>query len=337
MVRCAHFSHPRDNMVDNPLISIIVPVYNVERYLNRCLDSITQQTYSNLEIILVDDGSTDKSGIICDEYALKDNRIKVLHQKNAGQSCARNVGLDIALGTFIGFVDSDDWIVPDMFEKMHQNLTENNADISNCGIMRKNEKTGMEKRCAPFPFPITGGNQGVHLLLENKLTVVPWNKLFKRNIWDNIRFPAGMWFEDELIMPYLFAKASIISYMDEALYNYNERSGSTIHSSFGKADMDRLLALEDHIIAFATDYPDLELRLKMNYYTACADVFGKALRSKAPKEATKAIFTQLRCYLKNIIPLLHGGNRLEAYIAQCGYTIYAFYRAIRLRMSHKQI
>ena len=125
------------------LISVIVPVYKVEKYLRECVDSILAQTYTNLEIILVDDGSPDNCGKICDEYAQNDSRIKVIHQENGGLSAARNAGLDIATGKYIGFVDSDDYAELNMFEELHKRIIENNADLSICGV----KKFGMESRC----------------------------------------------------------------------------------------------------------------------------------------------------------------------------------------------
>ena len=121
--------------IEIPLISLIVPVFNVEKYLKRCLDSLISQSYKNIEIILIDDGSTDESGKICDRYAKEhSNIIKVLHQENQGLSMARNAGLDIAIGEYIGFVDSDDYVEPKMFERLYNNLLESNADISVCSF-----------------------------------------------------------------------------------------------------------------------------------------------------------------------------------------------------------
>ena len=117
-----------------PKISVIVPVYNVEKYLRKCIESILNQTFREFELILVDDGSTDSSGKICDEYALKDSRIKVIHKENGGASSARNAGLDVAKGEYIGFVDSDDWIEMDMYGELYRLIKENNTDISVCGI-----------------------------------------------------------------------------------------------------------------------------------------------------------------------------------------------------------
>lgn len=128
----------------NDLISIIVPVYNVEKYLNKCIDSIINQTYKNIEIILVDDGSTDNSGKICDEYLLRDSRIKVIHKNNGGLSSARNEGINISSGEYIGFVDSDDWVEPNMYEEMYKKILYSNADIVDCGYWKEYENKSIK-------------------------------------------------------------------------------------------------------------------------------------------------------------------------------------------------
>lgn len=129
-----------------PLISIIIPVYNVERYLNKCLDSIINQTYKNLEIVLVDDGSTDRSGLICDDYAAKDNRVIVLHKENSGVSEARNIGLKHSTGEFIGFVDGDDYVDRQMYELLLERLESDNSDMAACNYLQVDEEGGVYKR-----------------------------------------------------------------------------------------------------------------------------------------------------------------------------------------------
>ena len=154
------------------LISIIIPVYNVEQYLSRCIDSVINQTYKNLEIILIDDGSTDDSGEICDEYALKDNRIKVMHKQNGGVSSARNEGLDISKGNYIGFIDSDDFIEKDMYEFLYDLLTKNNCDISCCNkfIFKDN------KFIASKSFPKGNVLSFNEVLNDSKHDFYIWNK-----------------------------------------------------------------------------------------------------------------------------------------------------------------
>ena len=166
---------------EEELISVIVPVYNVEKYLEKCIDSIINQTYQNLEIILVDDGSTDGSGKICDEYSRKDNRIKVIHKENGGLSDARNIGIKNANGGLIGFIDSDDYITENMFEVLQKDLRKYNADISSCDIQNVNEAG----ECLKIIRVSTEGQtskvfereEALKLLLEDTIKSYAWNKL----------------------------------------------------------------------------------------------------------------------------------------------------------------
>lgn len=209
-------------------ISIIVPVYKVEPYLRKCLDSIAGQTYENLEIILVDDGSPDRCGVICDEYAARDRRIRVIHQENGGLSAARNAALRIVTGEYIGFVDSDDWVEPEMFETMVRGLQETEADISVCGRWDeyKNRRT---RRGWETPQTILDREQALGELLRNdKLQNHCWDKLFRAALWEGIVFPEGRTFEDIAVMHQLFLRAKRVVCLPNALYHYLQRPGSII-------------------------------------------------------------------------------------------------------------
>ena len=231
-------------MKQKDLISIIIPVYNVERYLNRCIDSVINQSYKNLEIILVDDGSTDTSGKICDEYAIKDNRIKVIHQKNAGVSNARNNGLKNAKAEYIGFVDSDDFIELDMYEYLHDLLLKYNADISICQVDY-----------------IKGDNIKYNMLLkENKIMtkekaletlytqLYNVNKLFKRNFIENIFFTEDVFVgEDMLFCLKCFEKVNKIIYGNKIKYHYIYNFSSATKNSFNIKKLTYFKAIDDFI------------------------------------------------------------------------------------------
>ncbi len=213
-------------MVD-PKISIIVPVYNTETYLRQCLDSIVGQTCESLEIILVDDGSVDQSGLICDEYAARDTRIRVIHQPNRGVSAARNAGLEISSGEWVGWVDSDDWIVPEMYTYLLQCAERYGVDIAVCSRYECSRDGtvfyGWEKP------EILDTEQAVGLLLANKeLQNFLWDKLWKRTLFDGIVFPEGKTFEDIAVMHRLFLAAKRVACLPEALYYYRQRSGSIV-------------------------------------------------------------------------------------------------------------
>ena len=172
-------------------ISVIVPVYNVEKYLEKCIDSILSQTFKNFEIILVDDGSTDSCGIICDEYERLDNRVKVIHKINGGLSSARNSGLEIASGEYVAFVDSDDWIDKNMYQELYNEAKKNNADIVQCKFIKaKDENVSIYNN--EFNEVEVIGNLDALCNLYNERcieTVVTWNKLYKRYLFNDIVFP----------------------------------------------------------------------------------------------------------------------------------------------------
>lgn len=213
--------------MEQDLISIIVPVYNVEMYLEECVNSIINQTYKKLEIILVDDGSTDNSSKICDNFAEKDNRIKVIHKENGGLSDARNAGIEIANGKFIQFIDSDDYIDLDMIELLYNNAKKYNADISMCSHYI------LAEECTPEGTNTLTVYNRVEVLkevlLDEKVRSYAWNKLFASKLFKEIRFPKGKVFEDILTIPKLFEKANTIVLDDVSKYYYRQRKGSILH------------------------------------------------------------------------------------------------------------
>ncbi|MCR1823330.1 glycosyltransferase family 2 protein, partial [Terrisporobacter muris] len=221
-----------------PLISIIVPVYNVEQYIRRCLDSLINQTFKEIEIILVDDGSTDSSGRICDEYAKIDDRVKVIHKENGGLSDARNKGIDIAQGEYIGFVDSDDFVSLDMFQYMYS-YNDIKADIVSCEYKKIYDNNKINTRDKSKKINVKEFNNIE--ALENyfgeysdkrEIQVVVWNKIYKKELFEDIRFPFGKLYEDGYVTYKLLYKAKKIIHLYEELYYYFQREGSLIRSEF---------------------------------------------------------------------------------------------------------
>ncbi|MGH4118119.1 glycosyltransferase [Clostridium sp.] len=214
--------------MNNPLISIIVPIYKVETYIRKCVESITEQTYENIEIILVDDGSPDNCGIICEEYALKDKRIKVIHKENGGLSSARNVGLGVSSGEYIGFIDSDDFIESDMYESLYDALIEHSADISVCGryIVQGNRITSISDTEIPQVF--TRREALAELVLDeySGMKNFAWDKLYKSELFDNVRYPEGKCFEDIFTTYKLFAMCNKIVDIKSPKYYYLLREDS---------------------------------------------------------------------------------------------------------------
>lgn len=212
------------NEVHNDLISVIVPVYNASPWLRECVESILVQTYHQLEIILVDDGSTDGSGEICDEYAVQDNRIRVLHRNNGGVGTARNVGLDAATGTYIGWVDADDTIEPDMFQR----LIAMEADLAVCAFSTFGDGGITVKRNGPSG--IYRQPQIMDVMIRANSGSVLWNKLSRRKLWEGLRFPACRVLDDEIISCSVFSRSSCLAVTDEVLYHYRIHPNSVMHN-----------------------------------------------------------------------------------------------------------
>jgi len=219
-------------MNNTPKISIIVPVYNVEEYITECIDSILSQTYKDCELILVDDGSSDNSGKICDEYALKDNRIKVIHKENGGLSSARNAGIDVAKGEYITFIDSDDVLLNnDIYDKIIKVFNNDNSiDIVQYDVIHKWKSTEEYKR--KYPFKTYCNKQDI---LEGYLTenihVSCCDKVFKTEIFKNIRFPLGQISEDIAIIPQIVENTNKLQVSEIGYYGYRFREGSISNSA----------------------------------------------------------------------------------------------------------
>lgn len=204
------------------IISIIVPIYKVEKYLDRCINSILNQTFTDFELILVDDGSPDRCGDICDEYAKKDKRIKVIHKENGGLSDARNSGLDVATGKFVAFIDSDDFIHKDMYMILYNAIIDSKSDISQCKFKYFFKEDELNKNIInDGNYKIYNNIDAIEEVIENKnLNVNVWNKLYKKELFNDIRFPKGKIHEDEFVTYKVFYKASSISFVDKELYYY---------------------------------------------------------------------------------------------------------------------
>lgn len=229
-------------MNSNPEISIIVPVYNVEKYLDICIKSILNQTFKSFELILVNDGSTDKSGVICDNYKNIDDRIIVIHKENGGVSSARNTGLDIARGKYIGFVDSDDYIDENMYHDLYESIMKNNSDISICKFIRVYDNCEI-KASKDKILQISYSNiQALEeLYKENAVDfIVPWNKLYRNELIKEVKYPLGRKYEDDFVIHKLLYRSNKITYINKELYYYYQRENSIMNSKFSIKDIDKL-------------------------------------------------------------------------------------------------
>lgn len=234
------------------LISVIIPVYKVERYLNRCVESIAAQSYRNLEIILVDDGSPDQCGDMCDSWARKDARIRVIHKKNGGLSDARNAGIGAANGEYIVFVDSDDYIAQEMIERLYGAVRSNQTKLALCNVLCVDEDglpTG-ESDGSPIREECLTAEQILPRFYQagGPLYIVAWNKLYHRSLLSKETFPVGKWHEDEFIAAQLFWKAGRVACIDYMGYHYVMRRAGSIMSA--QEDVRHLDALEALLIRY---------------------------------------------------------------------------------------
>lgn len=277
---------------NRPLISIIVPVYNVEAYLRKCIDSILAQTYKSIEVILVDDGSSDQSPEICDNYAKEDSRVTVMHQKNGGLSDARNTGIEAVSGSWISFIDSDDWIEEDFIERLLNLATRHKADIGICGH-RKVLEGGVVEATTIKPKPQATAMNNLDAL-RDLLTrqrcggVMTWNKLYRAHIFtdNNIRFPKGRVHEDNFTTYKTLYYANKVAYMDEPLYNYLQRGDSIMGEPFSLKRLDILDAIDE--TEQFIDTHELPLSEEITYYRAiiCMQLLQKIYLSSSHEKFT---------------------------------------------------
>lgn len=258
--------------MNEPLISVIVPIYTVEPYLRKCLDSIINQTYQNIELILVDDGSPDNCGSICDEYAARDSRIRVIHKENGGVSSARNTGLMKASGEWIGWVDSDDWIELDMYEYLLRHALEHDADIAVCGRY--------EQYCSHQIFrgweseEVLDTVQALELLLKNDvMQSYLCDKLWRRSLFDGIIFPEGRTFEDNAVMHRLFMRARQVICLPEAKYNYLQRTGSIVNDKSLENQINHYRAEKQRLDEIYDQYPQFHELLTAQCMTSSIKIW----------------------------------------------------------------
>lgn len=242
-----------------PLISVIVPVYKVEQYLQQCVDSICAQTYRNLEIILVDDGSPDRCGQLCDELAMTDSRIRVIHKRNGGLSSARNAGLEVMQGEYVGFVDSDDWIDPEMYERLYQDIQEHEAQIACCGIARCKGDT-VQSYFNPKldeKFCLNVEDAMCELIQNYRITNSVCDKLYHVSIFDGLRMKEGILYEDAQIQPLCIHCAQKVVYDARPMYCYRLSEGSILRGTFSLRHLDNLNVSRERIGFFTEYYPEL--------------------------------------------------------------------------------
>jgi glycosyltransferase involved in cell wall biosynthesis len=254
-----------------PSISIIIPVYNLEQYIKRCLDSILTQTFQDFEVIIVNDGSTDNSGSICDEYAQRDNRVRVIHMENGGLSAARNEGIKIAKGEFLGFVDSDDYIEKDMYKVLYTLCHDTNSDISICKFSREvNGKLISEQK--EVSIVEMDNDEAMRQLFKGVLyRFSVCNKLFKKTCFEHIKFPEGRIHEDLATTYKVFANASKSVYTNYEGYVYVKRVESILTSKFNGKRLDAFIGWNEILSFMCRNYPHLSKEFISCFAYGCVD------------------------------------------------------------------
>lgn len=275
-------------MENLPLISVIVPVYKVETYLDKCISSIVNQTYQNLEILLVDDGSPDRSGEICDEWARKDSRIRVMHQKNAGSGAARNIGLGAAKGELIAFVDSDDYIAPGMYEYLYGLLAQG-ADIAECGYVDAiDDNVSFDCGNADVRTYTVQEAMAEHIR-DRIFRQLIWNKLYRREVVGDIRFPVGKKIDDEFFTYQVLGNAKKLIQSDRVCYGYRQQEASVMHSMGAQKRLQAVDAKVQRHGYIEKKFPDLTaLSLKALWFT-CIYQGQLALREMNREEASRTM------------------------------------------------
>ena len=286
-------------MISGALISVIVPVYRVETYLDRCVQSIVSQTYQNLEIILVDDGSPDRCPAMCDAWAEKDSRICVIHKENGGLSDARNAGMAAATGEYISFVDSDDWIAPEMLERLVKALERDGSDVAACSVDmvwedgRPNEALTVRKNLV-----LERDQAQLALLRENLLKQPVWYKLYRRETIRNILFERGKYHEDVFWSYQAIGNARCVSLIDYVGYFYFQRSGSIMGEGYSLKRLDAIEAMQQRYEYLAIHAPDLESEARLSIWASCMYHGQMALRY-LPKHEQDICFRRLYAAVKN--------------------------------------
>ena len=293
------------------LISVLVAVYNVDKYIAKCLDSLLNQTYKNIEIIIVDDGSTDNSKKICNEYAQKDSRIKLYEIEHGGLSKVRNYGISVAKGNYIYFVDSDDYLDNDILETLYRNIKKENADISCCSFYEVFKNKVVKKNLKDEYFIMNSRESIIKSFQDDGLGVYAWNKLFKRELFNNIEFPLGKRSQDRFIMYQVFDKCQKIVYQSVCKYYYLQRKDN--------ASMNLAIINTDSIeaslnaIDYLKKYPDVVNYATANYLLTELKCYKKKVfySKKIDKEFRKKIINDLKIYSKSI---MSKKNKMEFFL-----------------------
>lgn len=283
--------------MDTAKISVIVPVYKVEPYLDKCVSSIVNQTYTNLEIILVDDGSPDSCPTMCDAWAEKDSRIRVIHKPNGGLSDARNAGIVVATGELMAFVDSDDWIASDMYEHLYQRLTEDDSDIAACGVQMVWENKTPSRTLTREGSCVLNQEEAMRAIIEESWLKQPvWYKLYKTALVRDILFPKGKYHEDVFWSYQAVGRAQRVSVSDHIGYYYLQRGGSIMGEGYSLKRLDAVEAKVQRCAYIQERFPALSPLAVKDLWFTCIYQGQLALRALNKAEAEKIL-----TYFENLV------------------------------------
>ena len=321
--------------MNQPLLSVIVPCYNVEKYIDKCVLSIVGQTYSNLEILLVNDGSTDETGDICDKWQTKDNRIRVIHKQNEGSSYARKTGVENATAEYVGFVDADDWIAPDMYTDMMNALLSTNTDIAECDLCFVYEDGRIVHRIQEHDasMKIMGRIENVCGILENQWRMSFYTKIFKRHLFDDLVFPK-IGYGDDVIVYRLYHHASQSVFLNSEYYFYLQRNDSLCRDKNIPAELKKITDWNDALYEsydFVKRHPEYHNALIIStYYALCVGLRLLQCMVAYPQQFTSKYFSFKAEQLRSI-PLPEGDwiprkDKIELYLLKINPVLYKILR-----------
>ena len=302
--------------VSRPVISIVVPVYNVEEDLGRCVESLVQQTLKEIQIVLVDDGSTDSSGRLCDDWARRDTRIRVVHKPNGGLSSARNAGIEVAEGDYLGFVDSDDFVEPDMYETLLAGFVDDDVSIAVCGRYVHTGDYIKEEFSVIGGARFTSEEAMKEVLLGNVIDVSAWDKLYRRELFDEIRYPDGRISEDAAIILQLLRRSNCVVHVGSCLYHYVFRLGSISKSSYSHKKYDVMRNCNEMTAWVSKNAPVLALHVSSYCCVQMAGMIEDMINTPGARKAWSDDYTAywnlFRCSCKNYLKL--GGHQRKQVI-----------------------
>lgn len=275
-------------MMQLPLISVVVPVYKVEKYLDQCIRSITQQSYENLEILLVDDGSPDNSGAICDAWARKDSRIRVIHKENAGAGAARNTALDVAGGEIISMIDSDDYLHPNMYAHLYSLMAED-VDIAECVVgMTESDHMDMDDGTGAQVQLCTAEEAMLLHIRDELFQQTPPNKLYRKSVIRDVRFPEGNLIDDEFFTYRVIGNCRRLAHSSAVMYAYRQQPGSAMHKPFSMKRLQGLYAKQQRLTFLKERMPGLVYEAKFNLFFSCLFAMQACFKSLPKEELPEA-------------------------------------------------